>query len=198
MKIYYKPTKFTISSVTPADPWTGVGAIGTATIEIGGVSPASGPPQVGQAFSLHDISGVITGVSGQNITVTYNSVLTEGRREPVVGDTMFVYRKVDDFRITEKAITTESAMANDWGDPYNTEVYATLRGYVERRRQDSFIISDEAILIGSPCVVIEDCEEDFYYKCDKSDFSVKSSVMNPDDLFIEAKFVSNLSKIIID
>jgi len=197
MKIHYKPTKFTVSSVTPSDPWTGVEAIGSATIEIG-ASPASAPPQVGQAFSLHDISGIITGVTGPDITVTYNSVFTEGLRAPVLGDTMFVYRKVDDFRITEKKISTESAMANDWGDPYNTEVYATLRGYVERRRQDTLIISDDSVLIGSPCIVIEDCEEDFYYKCDKSDFSISNSVMNPDDLFIEAKFVSNLSKFIID
>lgn len=198
MKIHFKPSKFELSTVTPDTPWTGSSGLGTANIEIGGTIPPSGAPVTGQAFSLHDVAGDISGVSMPDVAVNYCSVYSEGYRAPVTRDTVYVYREVVDFMVTDKKIKSESAMANKWNDSYNEEVYLTFRGYAPRFLSGNSVLSLDVILLASPSVVLEDCDTGYFYKCDKSGVDAQISVFNPEEIFIELRVVSNLKQHITD
>ena len=192
MRIYYKPISFRTETPTVTTPFLTEGVVATSVLpaltSVAGVAS-------GQKLALHNVCGEVSGVVASDVTVDFDSTFAEPVREPVDNDMAYSMTLDEAFEITEWNMNTESALANKWEDPYNSETYATITGRVAKKKYKSFM-TNEMILAASPIVIIEDCDGNLF-RCARDKFSVTLSRYSADYLTIKAQVSSNFKPFIL-
>lgn len=193
MKIFYKPKAQEITGVLDGSPWITRGLSGTAQIGVVGTATNS----IGDGWCLHHLCGTLgsplTGIYQANYDNTYHQL----DREPVAKDTIYIFQKSSEFFIDSHAYNVESAQANSWGDPFNTEARITLTGFVPRQAKGGVFGDIYQELLMSPVLVVEDCEGN-YYRVVKNDANIGVSVINPDYIILELKVSSDFKFLAIE
>ena len=192
MRIYYRPISFRTEAPTNTAPFLSEGVSGTVILPA--ITSVTGI-NAGDKICLHNVCGEVVSNVAADVTCDMDSTFAEPIREPVDNDVAFAMTLSEPFKITSQEVSTESALANTWEDPYNTDVIATITGYVSRRKVKSFMTND-MILAASPVVIIEDCDGNLF-RCSREGFSVAMSTSSADQIVISAQVSSNFKAFVL-
>lgn len=179
MKLYYKPKRWSVTSVSDTSPFITQGLTGTTQIGVDGSATNS----IGDAWCLHNLAGNLGLPLGGFFQANYDSTNVEVLREPVEKDSLYTFSDNTPFHITDHSFEYETAKAQGWSDPYNVEATITINGFIDREARSGLFSDKYHEILLSPVLVVEDCDGKFF-RVSRESASVSVSASNPSFIFL--------------